>query len=97
MNDLARVRALRIVGRTAARPEARELSAIRSALSRRGARERMVLTLLLYERLRPQEVAGALGLSVRQVDRTYEALLSDVRRSLARRRAARPAAMRKAA
>jgi DNA-directed RNA polymerase specialized sigma24 family protein len=97
MNGVARVRGLRIVGRASARPEARELSAIRSALARRGARERMVLTLLLYERLRPQEVAGALGLSLRQVDRTYATLLSEVRRTLARRRVVRPTAMRKAA
>jgi len=43
-----------------------------------------VLTLLLYERLYPIEVADALGISLRQVERTYDALLSELRRSAAR-------------
>jgi DNA-directed RNA polymerase specialized sigma24 family protein len=60
----------------------RELAA--AALARRGARERLVLTLLLYERLFPIEVADVLGLSLRQVERTYAALLGELRRSLAR-------------
>ncbi len=57
---------------------------VAAALARRGARERLVLTLLLYERLFPIEVADALGLSLRQVERTYDALLTDLRRSLGR-------------
>jgi DNA-directed RNA polymerase specialized sigma24 family protein len=57
---------------------------VAAALARRGARERLVLTLLLYERLFPIEVADALGLSLRQVERTYDALLAELRRSLAR-------------
>jgi len=57
---------------------------IAAALARRGARERLVLTLLLYERLFPIEVADALGLSLRQVERTYEALLDELRRLLTR-------------
>jgi DNA-directed RNA polymerase specialized sigma24 family protein len=72
---------------------------VAAALARRGARERLVLSLLLYERLFPIEVADALGLSLRQVERTYEALLSELRRSLARsaarsRTSARPAPAR---
>ena len=57
---------------------------VAAALARRGARERLVLTLLLYERLFPIEVADALGLSLRQVERTYGSLLSELRRSVAR-------------
>lgn len=57
---------------------------IATALARRGARERMVLTLLLYERLFPIEVANTLGLSLRQVERTYDALLDELHRLLSR-------------
>jgi DNA-directed RNA polymerase specialized sigma24 family protein len=77
---------------------------VAAALARRGARERLVLTLLLYERLYPVEVAEALGISLRQVERTYDALLTELRRSLARgttrvraRAATSPARSRKAA
>ncbi len=77
---------------------------VAAALARRGARERLVLTLLLYERLFPIEVADTLGLSLRQVERTYDALLSELRRSLARaaarargRAGATPSRQRKAA
>src|SRR5258706_5866979 len=55
---------------------------VAAALARRGARERLVLTLLLYERLFPIEVANALGLSLRQVERTYGAMITELRRSL---------------
>jgi DNA-directed RNA polymerase specialized sigma24 family protein len=57
---------------------------VAAALARRGTRERLVLTLLLYERLFPLEVANALGLSLRQVERTYDALIAELRRSLPR-------------
>jgi DNA-directed RNA polymerase specialized sigma24 family protein len=57
---------------------------VAAALARRGARERLVLTLLLYERLFPIEVANALGLSLRQVERTYDALLAELHRMLTR-------------
>lgn len=53
---------------------------VAAALARRGARERLVLALLLYERLYPIEVADALGISLRQVERTYDALLTELRR-----------------
>jgi DNA-directed RNA polymerase specialized sigma24 family protein len=81
--------------RIALSPREREL--IRGVLARRGARERLVVTLLLYERLRPSEVAGVLGLSLAQVGRTYAALLLELRRALQRRRVTRPATLRRAA
>jgi DNA-directed RNA polymerase specialized sigma24 family protein len=59
---------------------------VAAALARRGARERLVLTLLLYERLYPIEVADTLGISLRQVERTYDALLTELRRPVARGR-----------
>ena len=57
---------------------------VAAALARRGARERLVLTLLLYERLFPLEVADTLGLSLRQVERTYDALIAELQRLLPR-------------
>lgn len=57
---------------------------VAAALERRGARERLVLTLLLVERLYPIEVADALGISLRQVERTYDALLAELQPSGAR-------------
>jgi len=57
---------------------------VAAALARRGTRERLVLTLLLYERLYPIEVADALGISLRRVERTYDTLLTELRRSVAR-------------
>lgn len=49
-----------------------------------------MLALLIYERLRPAEVADALGVSRRQVNRTYKALLAELRVELTRRRAVSP-------
>jgi len=69
---------------------------VAAALARRGARERLVLTLLLYERLYPIEVASALGISLRQVERTYDCLLAELRRPNART-AATTSRVRKAA
>lgn len=57
---------------------------VAAALARRGARERLVLALLLYERLYPIEVADALGISLRQVERTYDGLLAELKRPAAR-------------
>ena len=62
---------------------------VAAALERRGARERLVLTLLLVERLYPIEVADALGISLRQVERTYDALLAELRPSATTRAAVR--------
>jgi DNA-directed RNA polymerase specialized sigma24 family protein len=58
---------------------------IAQALARRAARERLMLALLLYERMRPIEVADALGLSPRQVERTYDSMIDQLRRAVARR------------
>lgn len=65
---------------------------IAEALARRGVRERLLLSLLLVERLRPAEVADALGISVPQVERAYRTLIGGLRRSLVR-----PAARRRSA
>ncbi len=64
----------------APRPRGRGRDRVAAALARRGARERLVLALLLYERLYPIEVADTLGISLRQVERTYDALLTELRR-----------------
>jgi DNA-directed RNA polymerase specialized sigma24 family protein len=68
----------------ARRPRNPGRNRVAAALERRGARERLVLTLLLYERLYPIEVADALGISLRQVERTYDALLAELRRTATR-------------
>jgi DNA-directed RNA polymerase specialized sigma24 family protein len=72
---------------------------VAQALARRGARERLVLTLLLYERLYPIEVASTLGISLRQVERTYDCLLAELRRATVRvsGRAAATSRVRRAA
>jgi DNA-directed RNA polymerase specialized sigma24 family protein len=62
-----------------ARPRRPARDRVAAALARRGARERLVLTLLLVERLYPIEVADALGISLRQVERTYDAMLAELR------------------
>ena len=78
-----RVPARRIGGRAARPALSVGRRRIAAALARRGVRERLVLSLLLYERLYPIEVADALGISVRQVERTYASLITGLRRSLA--------------
>jgi DNA-directed RNA polymerase specialized sigma24 family protein len=88
------------VFRTRATPGAKRDVAL--ALRRRGTRERLVLALLLVERLTPLEVAGALGVSVRQVERTVASLFAELRGAARRpvlraRRAAEPARMRRSA
>jgi len=55
---------------------------IAAALARRATRERLMLALLLYERLSPGETAGALGLSVAEVCRVYDTLMAELRRAL---------------
>jgi DNA-directed RNA polymerase specialized sigma24 family protein len=80
----------RRAGTPARPPAASGRRRIAEALARRGVRERLLLSLLLVERLRPAEVADALGISVPQVERTYRTLLGGLRRTLAR-----PAARRR--
>ncbi len=52
-----------VVGRTRVR------RSVRGALARQSMRERMVLALLLVERMRPVEVATTLHMSLVQVER----------------------------
>ena len=58
---------------------------IAQALARRAARERLMLALLLYERMRPTEVADVMGVSPRQVGRTYDAMIAELQQSIGRR------------
>ena len=56
-----------------------------TVLQHRPRRDRLVIMLLLVERLRPLEVAAALGLSLRHVERTAEQLLVELSRALGAR------------
>ena len=76
-------------------PRARRQRAVRATVGRLSLRERLVLSLLLVERLRPIEVAAALRMSVRQVERTSLALREQFGRSAGRARA--PRRLRRAA
>jgi len=60
-------------------PSTRLLSA--ASWKRLPARERMMLTLLFYEKLTPTETARALGCSVRDVVRTVESRLDRLSRA----------------
>ncbi len=57
---------------------------IAAALARHGRRERLCLMLTVVERMRPVEVALTLGVSVRQVERSLEALFDDMARAARR-------------
>ena len=57
------------------------------ALGRCAARERVLLALILFERLTFAEAADALGVPVRRISRLYALLLSDLRGALAGQRA----------
>jgi len=59
---------------------------VADALGSCTLREQLVLVLLLYERLTPAEVAEALGLTVRQVERSYRESVADLRLALRSRR-----------
>lgn len=63
---------------------------VADALARSTTRERLVLALLLVERLTPEEVARALGCRVADVERTYRLALAGLRTALRRRAAGRP-------
>lgn len=67
---------------------------ITRAIARHTRRERLALMLLLVERLSPFEIAVALGLSVRQVERTLDVLFLELGRAARPMRAGR---MRRAA
>jgi DNA-directed RNA polymerase specialized sigma24 family protein len=50
-----------------------------TALARCDAQQRMVLSLLLVERMTAEEVAGTLGLTVRDVSRIRNAMFTELR------------------
>jgi len=58
---------------------------VAAAFARHARRERLVLMLALVERMRPIEIALTLGMSVRQVERTHDAVLDTLARALRRR------------
>jgi DNA-directed RNA polymerase specialized sigma24 family protein len=60
-------------------PAAERRRLIRGALAGCPLRQRLVLALLLYERLSPAEAADALGCPEREVLRAYRALLAELR------------------
>ncbi len=60
------------------------------ALARSTPRERLVLALLLVERLSPAEVASALDCPVAEVERAYRLLIGSARAALRRRGRLRP-------
>lgn len=64
-----------VVGRTRVR------RSVRTTLARQTLRERMVLALLLVDRLRPVEVATTLRMSVRQVERIRASALAELART----------------
>jgi DNA-directed RNA polymerase specialized sigma24 family protein len=73
--------------RTARRSSARDLASvtpidgrrrIAAALRQCTPEERVVLALLLFERLTPPEAADALGVSPRQLERVYNQVLRDL-------------------
>jgi len=59
----------------------RDRGRIRAALDRCGEHERMVLAILLLERLTPDEAAGVLGVPARQVVRTFRAVMAGLARA----------------
>ncbi len=78
-----RSRALRRSPESARRPGGTEQSRgrIRAALDRCDGHERMVLAILLLERLTPDEAAGVLGVPAHQVVRTFRAVMAELARA----------------
>jgi DNA-directed RNA polymerase specialized sigma24 family protein len=56
--------------------------AVCRALSRCAARDRVLLALLLFERLTPAEAASVLGIPVSRIERAYATLLGELRATL---------------
>ena len=56
--------------------------AVARALSGCATHERVLLALLLFERLTPAEAAGVLGVPAARIERAYAALLSQLRELL---------------
>jgi DNA-directed RNA polymerase specialized sigma24 family protein len=68
--------------RPAAVPGQDRREAVARALSGCAARERVLLALLLFERLTPAEAASVLGVPAARIERSYAALLSQLRELL---------------
>jgi len=64
-------------------------ASVAAALGRCSEPQRTMLALLLVERLSSVEAAAALGISVGQFERSYQALMADLRRAMDRTNRAR--------
>jgi len=70
----------RVLALPARRPVAApRRDAVARALSACAARERVLLALLLFERLTPAEAASVLGVPATRIERAYAALLAQLR------------------
>lgn len=78
----ARVSALPALRRPVAAPRDDRRTAVARALSDCAATERVLLALLLYERLTPAEAATVLGLPAPRLERAYASLLARLGESL---------------
>ena len=78
----ARVTPLPVSRRPVAVPRQDVRATVSRALSACAARERVLLALLLCERLTPAEAASVLGVPAARIERAYAALLSQLRQSL---------------
>jgi DNA-directed RNA polymerase specialized sigma24 family protein len=65
--------------RSVAAPRHDRREAVARALSGCAARERVLLALLLFERLTPAEAASVLGVPAAHIERAYAALLAQLR------------------
>jgi DNA-directed RNA polymerase specialized sigma24 family protein len=85
----ARASVLPLPRRPIAAPRRDRRAAVARALSACAAGERVLLALLLFERLTPAEAASVLGVPAPRVERAYVSLLSQLRQSLRGRGATR--------
>ena len=63
---------------------------VTAAIEKLADRERQVLSLLLLERLTPIEAAGALRMSVRQVEASFSLAVESLREEISARRSWNP-------
>jgi DNA-directed RNA polymerase specialized sigma24 family protein len=78
----ARLSVLPETRRPVAVPRRDRRAAVARALSTCAASERVLLALLLFERLTPAEAASVLGVPAPRIERAYASLLSQLRLSL---------------
>ena len=78
----ARVSALPLLRRPVAAPRDDRRAAVARALSDCAATERVLLALLLFERLTPAEAASVLGVPAARIERAYASLLARLGESL---------------